>query len=228
MSARLSPDGMYYWDGRQWISTVSPDGRYRWNGSAWVAIQGDTYGSPGYYQAPRTVREPTSWTRPLQYAVVAWYAISAVYTLSLPFWLAGTMAQVMNQSIQRQAQLYPQATPPPVEFTSSMTSLITAVLWVSAVFGLAVCAVAIIGALMRWTWAYYVILVLLGFGTLGLLDVFSALMGSAMSSATGFMVPTTLYWFGFILAIPDTALFVWMLVAVVRYGPWAQRKVAVS
>ncbi len=36
MSARFSPDGLYYWDGQQSLSTISPDGRFRWNGSAWV------------------------------------------------------------------------------------------------------------------------------------------------------------------------------------------------
>src|SRR5216683_2443487 len=33
---RLSDDGLYYWDGSRWISTLSPDGRWRWNGSGWV------------------------------------------------------------------------------------------------------------------------------------------------------------------------------------------------
>lgn len=33
---QLSPDGKYFWDGQQWVSTVSPDGKYRWTGTAWV------------------------------------------------------------------------------------------------------------------------------------------------------------------------------------------------
>ena len=33
---RLSEDGLHYWDGRHWVTTLSPDGRFRWNGSAWV------------------------------------------------------------------------------------------------------------------------------------------------------------------------------------------------
>ena len=35
MSLRMSPDGMYYWDGQAWVSTLSHDGRSRWNGQAW-------------------------------------------------------------------------------------------------------------------------------------------------------------------------------------------------
>lgn len=34
---QLSPDGAYYWNGQQWVSTLSPDGAHRWNGTAWVA-----------------------------------------------------------------------------------------------------------------------------------------------------------------------------------------------
>lgn len=33
---QLSPDGSYYWNGQQWVSTLSPDGAHRWDGSAWV------------------------------------------------------------------------------------------------------------------------------------------------------------------------------------------------
>ena len=69
-------DGLYYWDGQKWVSTLSPDGRFRWNGTAWVPVAGIP--APGYaqYQLPRSVRVPTSWTQPMQIAVVAWYVLS--------------------------------------------------------------------------------------------------------------------------------------------------------
>ena len=31
----MSPDGQFFWDGRQWVPTVTSDGRWRWNGGAW-------------------------------------------------------------------------------------------------------------------------------------------------------------------------------------------------
>ena len=34
----LSWDGMHYWDGRAWVSTLSPDGRYRWDGRSWMPV----------------------------------------------------------------------------------------------------------------------------------------------------------------------------------------------
>jgi hypothetical protein len=84
MSAQLSPDGLYYWDGSQWQSTLSHDGRTRWNGSEWVPVQGQGFGPSANVYSP-TARVPTSWTRPLQYTVAGWYALSAIYSLSLPF-----------------------------------------------------------------------------------------------------------------------------------------------
>jgi hypothetical protein len=229
MSARLSPDGMYYWDGQQWVSTLSHDGRSRWNGTVWVPT-GPVYGAP--YQPPGHVeREATSWTGPLQLAVAGWYGLQGIYALTLPFWMGGPLSQALNQSIQqsiqRSQQLNPGASPPPVDFVNTMTSFVGGALWAAAVFGLAVAVVAVIGALRRWTWVYYVVLVFLGLGTISLpLDVVDALGGSSISSASGFTMPGWFYWVGLLSAIPSTALFIWMLVALVRRGPWAMRKVA--
>ena len=226
MSAQLSPDGMFYWDGQRWLSTLSPDGRSRWTGTAWVPT-GNVYGPPPYQAAGRASREPTSWTRPLQLAVAGWYVLEGLYALTLPFWMGGPMSQAMNQSIQRQQQLYPTVSPPPIELTNVMTSMVGGILWVSALFGLVIAILVVVGALQRWTWMYYVVLVLLGFGAISLpVDVVDALGGSAVSAASGFSLPAWTYWLGLASAIPSTALFIWMLVALVKRGPWAMRKVS--
>ena len=31
----MSPDGQFFWDGRQWVPTITSDGRWHWNGLAW-------------------------------------------------------------------------------------------------------------------------------------------------------------------------------------------------
>jgi hypothetical protein len=226
VSTRLSPDGMYYWDGQQWLSTLSHDGRTRWNGTSWVST-GQTQ-TPGAYQAPgRVAREPTSWTRPLQLAVAAWYALQGIYALSLPFWMSGPFSQAMNQAIQRQQQLNPGSSPPPADFASTMTSIVGVGLWVAAAFGVVIAVVVAIGALSRWTWMYYVVLVLLGLGAISLpLNLVSAVSGSSVAGASGFSFPGWFYWLSLLTSIPGTALFVWMLVAMARYGPWAMRRVA--
>jgi hypothetical protein len=216
---------MYYWDGAQWVSTLSHDGRSRWSGTAWIPT-GSVSGPAAYQATGHVSREPTSWTRPLQLAVAGWYGLQAIYSLTLPFWMGGPITQAMNQSIQRQQQLYPTVSPPPVEFANAMTSIVGGALWIGALFGVAIATVAVIGALSRWTWIYYAVLVLLGFSAISLpLDLVNALGGSAIMSASGFSMPAWTYWLGLASAIPSVALFVWMLVALVKRGPWAMRKV---
>lgn len=222
MSARFSPDGLYYWDGQQWRSTLSPDGRFRWSGSAWVAT--------GYLAAPadepqsRRAREATAWTRPLQYSVAGWYAISAVFSLTLPFWLGGYMSEAMNQSFQQQQARYPYASPPPPEFASMMTSFMGGVLWVSALFGFAICLLAIVGALNRWTWLYYAVMVLLGLGLIGVpFDVLNLAVGSN-AFANGVVMPAWINWFGLISGVTGGALAIAMLYALVKRGPWGMTR----
>ena len=229
MSARLSPDGMYYWDGSQWVSTLSHDGRSRWNGTSWIPT-GQAYGPAGYQPPGRVTREATSWTQPLQLTVAVFYALQGVYALTLPFWMGGPMTQAMNQSIeqsiQRQQQLNPSVSPPPAEFVNAMSSFMGGILWVAAVFGVAVAVVAVIGALKRWTWVFYVVLVFLGLGAISLpLNLVNAAGGGALNGASGFTMPSWTYWVGLAVSIPGTALFVWMLVALIKRGPWAMRKV---
>lgn len=220
---RFSSDGLYYWDGQQWISTISPDGRFRWNGSAWVptsqSFAPPTYPQPGYAQ-----RVPTSWTKPLQFAVAGWYALSAIYTLTLPFWMGGMMADIMNRSMQRQQQRYPYATPPPPEFVNTMTSVMTGAVWIGALFGFAICLVAIVGALNRWTWLYYAVMVLLGLGLLGVPVNLTNIATGSSALSYGVGMPSWINWAGLIFAIPGGALGIAMLYAMVRRGPWGMTK----
>jgi len=221
---KLSADGLYYWDGARWVSTLSPDGRWRWNGSAWVPLTGMVAPPVPYYpQPPPAQRVPTAWTKPMQYAVAAWYGISGLYALSLPFWMSGIMAQSMTQAFQQQAAQNPDVSPPPPDVIASFTSMATGVMWVAALIGLAIAAVVVIGALLRWTWLFYVVLVLLGLSTLSLpVNVASALFGSSALSQYGF--PSSFYWISVVIGIPAAALFVWMLIGAIRFGPWAMAK----
>jgi hypothetical protein len=215
---------MYYWDGQQWVSTLSPDGKWRWNGISWVPMTGIVVPAYPYYHQPATVRVPTSWTRPMQYAVAAWYGLAALYALSLPFWMSGVMAQMFNQSIQRQVELNPNVSPPPPDFVNTMTSVMAGVLWIAALIGVGISVVIIVGALKRWTWMFYVVMVLLGLGAISLpFNLFSAVSGST-SSLTTFNMPSSITWLSVATAIPDAALFVWLLIAAIRYGPWATIK----
>lgn len=219
---KLSDDGLFYWDGRQWVSTLSPDGRFRWSGSAWVPVAAMAPQAPNY-QPPPVSRVPTPWTKPMQYAVAGLFILDGLYVLSLPFWMSGMMSKALSQAMQQQAAQNPYATPPPPEFMATITSIMSVTLWVGALIGLAICALIVVGALRRWTWMFYVVLVLLGLSTISLpYDVASALSRSSLINAYGF--PSWWYWVSFATGIPFAALFVWMLIAVIRYGPWAMAK----
>ena len=41
---QFSGDGNYWWDGKQWISTLSPDGKYRWTGTQWAPVRKMLFG----------------------------------------------------------------------------------------------------------------------------------------------------------------------------------------
>jgi len=221
MSARLSPDGLYYWDGQAWVSTLSPDGRHRWNGMSWVPAAGPVCVAPS-----AVPREPTPWTRPIQLAVAAWFALGALGSLTLPLWMTGAMTQMVNQSIQQQQQLNPEATPLPAGFTGTMTSMMNGVVWFAVVFGVVLYGAGFIGALKRWTWLYYVTLVLLGLGLLSLpLNLANLVTGRVVTSTASFAFPT---WYLYVvvgIGLLGAGLFVWMLIAMIRYGPWAMRRV---
>ena len=218
---KLSDDGMYYWDGAQWVSTLSHDGRSRWNGREWVPLA--SVPAPVYGRPQHAGRVPTAWTRPLQYAVAGWYLIQAIWAVVVPFLLRGAISDYTNQILQRNQQLNPTAPPLPPDFESTLGNIMTVALVVGTVIGVAISVVVIVGALQRWTWMYYVVLVLLGFGTLSLpFSVISALIASPLSNPVS--VPPALTWSQIIIGIPGAAIFIWMLVAIIRYGPWAMAR----
>jgi purine-cytosine permease-like protein len=105
---------------------------------------------------------------------------------------------------------------------------VSAGLWFSAVFYSVLFGVAIVGALKRWTWIYYVIVVLLGLSAISLpLDLFYLLAGVPhFAGVPTFSPPPGLYAVALVTGIPGAALFVFMLVALVKRGPWGMRRVA--
>ena len=169
---------------------------------------------------------PTGWTKPLQYSVVAWYVIYAIWAVAGPFLLAGPLADYVNQVIQQQAALNPDTPPPPADVLSTINSIITVALGVGAAIGVAISAVAIIGALRRWTWVFYAVLVLLGLQTVSFpFTLISAFTSSAISPMK---LPVAMTAVSVALAIPAVALFAWMAVAAFRRGPWAMTRVPPS
>jgi hypothetical protein len=218
MSARLSPDGLYYWDGQSWISTMSPDGRHRWNGTSWVPAAGPVYAAPS-----AVPREPTGWTRPLQVAVIAVYTYQAFAALLTPYFLGNRIADYMRETMARQQATNPGRRPLPPGFVETMAQMGVWIVWIAVIGAFVIAIVAIVGALRRWTWVYFAILVLIGLGLLGLpADLANVVSGRVPAPE----FPAWTYAVTLANALVNVALFVWMLIAMVRYGPWAMRRVA--
>jgi hypothetical protein len=186
----------------------------------WVQVAAPP--TPTYSQPRPRSRVPTDWTRPLQYSVVAWYLLRAFYVIALPFVMAGPMADYINQVMQRQAQLDPTVAPPPAEFFSTLNNFLIVGFAIGAAFGVAISVVAIIGALKRWTWVFYAVLVLLALETLSFPFVVISAFTTSTLSPIKLPVAVTAASVGF--GVAAIALFVWMLIAIVRRGPWAMTR----
>lgn len=226
MSSRVSPDGLYYWDGTTWASTLSADGRHRWNGTAWVPMTSAPYiAASGYGATPS--RQPTSWTRPLQFAVAGWYVWSILYSLAIPWLMNGFTSQFLNQYIAAQEARNPDFAPPPAGFVDQMNTMMQVGMWIGVAILIAIYAVPLIGAWRRWIWIFYTVLILLGLSALLLpLDLFDAAIGTRLATASSLAMPQWFYVINFLTGLPGAALFVWMLLAMFTRGPWAMRRVS--
>lgn len=229
---RLSADGLFYWDGKQWVSALSPDGRQRWDGSAWVPIPMSYAPSPQAFMpvpsaapAAKPARRPTSWTRPLQIAVATVYGLQGVYAISAPFWLGGALDQSMRRAALQQAEQSPGLYPNPNQYADAMSTFGTVILAFIVLFGLAIAAFVLIGTWRRWTWMYYVVMVLVALQTLGLPDQVAGAAGLFSDQPT-LQLPAAVFVLGIVSGVVATALFAWMLVAMLRRGPWATVRLA--
>jgi hypothetical protein len=207
VSARLSPDGMYVWDGGTWVP---------------VGAGAEHGGTP----SPGTRRVDTSWTRPIQYVVAAWCGVQALWVASLPFWYIKTMTQYADAMNLREQQLHPGGPTLPPDLVSTTNTEMTVVFYVGVFVLLAILVFAMVGTLKRWTWAYYAILLFVGLEVMWF--VLGVLQTVALSALAGQYVgpPDWMVWMQLGFAAPSAALFVWMLVAAIKRGPWAIKKVA--
>lgn len=188
---------------------------------AWVPMGAP--GVPAFYSQPQTAaRVPTGWTKPLQYAVVAWYLANAIWSIAAPFLMAGPLSDYVNQVIQQNAALNPNVPPPPADVLSTIHSTITVVLGISAAVGVAIALVAIIGALKRWTWVFYAVLVLLGLQSVSF--PFTLVSAFTTSTLSPMKLPVAVTAASVAFGIPAIALFIWMAVAAFRRGPWAMTR----
>jgi hypothetical protein len=180
------------------VGQISPDGQFRWDGQQWVPLQA------GY-------REPTSWTRPLQLATAAYLAVGAVYSIV-------TTALFLNAAAIERAIRSSNASVPSDQVQQAVTfSLLFG--WIFVLVIAAISVLLAVGSFLGWRWVSWAALVWLGLNSIAVLTNLSALGNSGAQPQPVGVTAGSL-----VLSLIALALFVWLIVAAVRYGPWAMRK----
>jgi hypothetical protein len=180
------------------VGQVSPDGQFRWDGAQWVPI-------------PRGVREPTPWTRPMQLAAAGLFALTIVYTL------VSTAVFINHDSLLKVMQA--QGSLPAGTNIDQVVGVALFFAWAVIIFLCILWGVAAVGSYLGWRWIFWPDLVLLGFGAIGAL---LNLGNFANPSATE--VPVWGIAISELLDVASAAIFAWMIVGLVRYGPWAMKR----
>ena len=178
---------------------VSADGQFRWDGQQWIPI-------------PRGEREPTPWTRPMQLAVAAFFVLEAVFSLA-------TSAVFINHDsilrvMQAQGTQIPQGTD-----INTLVSISIFFAWAAVVVIAALELFGALGSYLGWRWMFWLVLVLNGFGVIGAITNLRTFANPSASP-----VPTWGIAVSELFSIASAALFVWMLIGVIRYGPWAMKR----
>ncbi|TMD78292.1 MAG: hypothetical protein E6I82_01235 [Chloroflexi bacterium] len=180
------------------VGQVSADGQFRWDGQQWVPI-------------PRGAREPTPWTRPMQLASAGFFAAQVLLSIF-------TAALYINHDsmlkvIQAQGNL-PQGTDP-----ETVVSFAIFIGWATVVVVSILGLVAALGSYLGWRWMFWVVLVLCGLNGIGAITNLSYFVKPEASP-----MPTWAIAVDEVFAIAGVALFVWLLIGVIRFGPWAMKK----
>ena len=174
------------------LGQVSADGQFRWDGAEWVPI-------------PRGTREPTSWTRPLELATAAVLAAQAVYSV------ASTLLTVNRASVLQGLHQAGSQIPEGMTEDQFVTlGLVSVYVIVSLIAVGELCGAA--AAFLGWRWAFWVLLVVMGFFSLGAVIGIVTITRSVEAAV------------GEVLSLLNIAIFVWMIVAVVKFGPWAMKR----
>jgi hypothetical protein len=178
---------------------VSADGQFRWDGQQWVPI------------APGT-REPTPWTRPMQLAAAALFVVEAFYSVIV------TVVFVNHDSMLKVIRAQGTQIPAGSSVDTVINIAIAGTIGVVVFFG--VCQlVGALGSYLGWRWMFWVALVLFGLGGLGALTNIPTLVRPETSP-----IPLPGELVSELLSILSLATFVWMLIGVIRFGPWAMKK----
>jgi len=178
---------------------ISADGQFRWDGQQWVPL------GAGH-------RVPTPWTRPMQLAAAGLLALSAIVGVIT------TLVFYNHDAVVR--ALHAQGTAIPAGTTEDTVVNITIGFAIAFAIGVAIIElVGAVGSYLGWRWVFWPVLVIFGLTAIGaLIGLVSLARVNASPMGVGGLLLSEL------LDLAGAAVFVWMLVGLVKYGPWAMKR----
>jgi len=178
---------------------ISADGQFRWDGQQWVPL-GAGHGVP------------TPWTRPMQLAAAGLLALSAFVGVIT------TLVFYNHDAVARALQA--QGTAIPAGTTEDTVVNITIGFAIAFAIGVAIIElVGAVGSYLGWRWVFWPVLVIFGLTAIGaLIGLVSFARVNASPVGVGGLLLSEL------LDLAGAAVFVWMLVGLVKYGPWAMKR----
>jgi hypothetical protein len=178
---------------------ISADGQFRWDGQQWVPL------GAGH-------RVPTPWTRPMQLAAAGVLALSAIVGVIT------TLVFYNHDAVLR--ALRAQGTVIPAGTTEDTVVNITIGFAIAFAIGVAIIElVGAVGSYLGWRWVFWPVLVIFGLTAIGaLIGLVSFARVNASPMGVGGLLLSEL------LDLAGAAVFVWMLVGLVKYGPWAMKR----
>jgi len=183
----------------QSVGQISADGQFRWDGLQWLPLAAN-------------YREPTPWTRPMQLISAALFALSAVTSIV-------TTAIFVNHDTMVRALKAQGVQIPSTTTLDDVANISLAITWGVVIFFTVCEVVAAIGSYFGWRWVFWAALVLFGLSGISAFTNLTTLFNASKSP-----VPVAGLVAGEIFSVLGLAMFVWMLIAVIRYGPWAMKR----
>ena len=184
----------------QTVGQVSNDGQFRWDGLQWIPI-------------PAGQREPTSWTRPMQLGAAALFVLEALSSVAI------SVLYINHDSMLRALQAQGTQLPAGSDVETIVSITIAFAIGVGVFFAVLE-LVGAVGSYFGWRWMFWAALVLFGLG--GLSNVFGNLPALLKPATSPIPVPGLVV--TELIGVLSLGMFIWMLVGVIKYGPWAMRK----
>jgi len=148
----------------------------------------------------------------MQLASAGLLALSALSAIVL------TIAFLNHDSVLRALQANGTQVPPGTDI-NTLVNVTIGITWAAvAAFGL-LQLVAAVGSYLGWRWMFWGALVLLALSGLSAITNLAALANAGRSTA-----PFGALLWNEVVALASLAMFIWMLIGAIKFGPWAMKR----